>query len=725
MATVDVTYAPAAGRKFVTLTSWAGDAAFSPTPVADGQIEGPDALTMGADGVVTGSDGTYALTYISPSGNIQAASYEIGEAAESATVTATYAPATGRQAVTLTSWAGSAGFATTPTAGSQIEGANALTIGVDGVITGPDGTYAIHHITTAGVIEADSFAIATADTTAPIISALTAAGTDPDTIDVAFSTDEDNGTAYFFASGNTSETAAAIKAGAQGSQTVSATGDQSLTITLATGTYRIHAMHEDTAGNQSNVLSSAEIVLAEVDAGTETGTGTATYSPPGNMTLTTVQEPVDEYLTDGWSSPPETGEQVLTFTAEGAFDPQLNWSGPAEGAFDYYYINNDGNFYERTITTGSLDSLADTTPAAFSFTDVTGQPVSTVTESNIITITGVDAATDVAASITGGEYAVSTDDGATFGAYTSAATNVQLDDQIKVRVTTSANNSTGTSAAFTAGGVTDTFTATTEAEAASVLESTDLESASNVSSSNISQTHVLESQSLNTDSASSNTQISQTHSLSTENVEAIPTLSLPSFGDMIYALNSSDVESGTNVNTPLLFILSQLNARVSESLSETSNPMISQTHSILTNNVEALSLNSIPFFTGEVAPLNMNGIPVKESVVFSASKMPTSLKQGSYYALKFPVLTNGEAVVSVEDAKFSLYRSGAEVLTKSIVDTSLNFASSTFNVDLDDSETEVLAGLYTFEMWFVDMSGNNIHVRSGNINFEPTKVRFI
>ena len=378
-----------------------------------------------------------------------------------ATVDVTYAPAAGRQFVSLTSWTGSATFATTPTAGSQIEGASGLTIGVDGVITGANGTYAIHHITTAGVIEADSFVITTADTTAPIISALTAAGTDPDTIDVAFSTDEDNGTAYFFASGSASETAAAIKAGAQGIQDVSATGDQSLALTLATGTYRIHALHEDAAGKQSNVLSSAEIVLAAIP---EVGTGTATYAPPANMTLTIVQEPVDEYLTDGWSSPPETGEQVLTFTAEGAFDPQLNWSGPAEGEFDYYYINNAGNFYQRTITTGSLDSLADTTPAAFSFTDVTGQPVSTVTESNIITITGVDAATDVAASITGGEYAVSTDDGATFGAYTSAATNVQLDYQVKVRVTTSANNSTGTSAVFTSGGVSDTFTATTEAE---------------------------------------------------------------------------------------------------------------------------------------------------------------------------------------------------------------------------------------------------------------------
>ena len=129
MATVDVTYSPVAGRKFVTLNSWAGDAAFSPTPVADGQIEGPDALTLGADGVVTGSDGTYAL----------------------------------------------------------------------------------NHITTAGVIESLSFVI-------------------------------------------------------------------------------------------------GEVVVDPEPSG-ETGTGTATYAPPADMTLTIVQEPVDEYLTDGWSSPPETGEQ--------------------------------------------------------------------------------------------------------------------------------------------------------------------------------------------------------------------------------------------------------------------------------------------------------------------------------------------------------------------------------------------------------------------------------
>jgi hypothetical protein len=470
-----------------------------------------------------------------------------------ATVTATYAPAAGRQAVTLTSWAGSAAFATTPTAGSQIEGANALTIGVDGVITGPDGTYAIHHITTAGVIEADSFAIATADTTAPIISALTAAGTDPDSIAVSVNTNEDNGGVYYFASGNATEDKPTIRAGAQGITTVTQTGDQPLTLTLATGSYYVHAMHEDDAGNQSNVLSSTEIVLAEIEVESETGTGTATYAPPADMTLTIVQEPVDEYLTDGWSSPPETGEQALTFTAEGAFDPQLNWSAPAEGTFDYYYINNDGNFYQRTITTGSLQSLpdenvviesvevtrttitvefsysgvdaesfearldegtwattsspatftaltsateyvvairpvnengtpgiattrtvttspaVDITPSEFSFPALTGVARSAAQVSSPVTIQGVDAATNVPITVTGGQYSISTDGGETYGAQASTATNGRLNHRIRLHHESSDEFSSGgyngvRTTTITVGGVVRSFITTTLAD---------------------------------------------------------------------------------------------------------------------------------------------------------------------------------------------------------------------------------------------------------------------
>ena len=540
-----------------------------------------------------------------------------------ATVTATYAPAAGRQAVTLTSWAGSAAFATTPTAGSQIEGSDDLTIGDDGVITGPDGTYAIHHITTAGVIEADSFAITTPDTTAPIISTLTAAGTDPDSIAVSVNTNEDNGGVYYFASGNATEDKPTIRAGAQGITTVTETGAQPLTLTLATGTYRIHALHEDDAGNQSNllvssaiilesvnpaidtltavgtdpdtievafntdknngvahffasasatetesaiisgaqkspvvtatgtqsdtltlspgawyvhalhedaagdqsnILSSAEVVLALIP---EVGTGTATYSPPANMSLATLAGPIDGYLAVDFVSPPEAGEQVLTLTADGAFDSGLNWSGDAEGAFPYWYINNAGAIFERTITTGSLQSLPDenvvidsveatrttitvnfsysgvdaesfearlddgtwaTTSSPATFTDLTSateyvvavRPVSaagapgipttqTVTTSpavditpspfsfpalvNVarsvpqvsasVTIQGVDAATDVPVTVTGGEYSVSTDNGATYGGWTSAGTNVRLNHRIRLRHTSSDEYSSG------------------------------------------------------------------------------------------------------------------------------------------------------------------------------------------------------------------------------------------------------------------------------------------
>ena len=103
------------------------------------------------------------------------------------------------------------------------------------------------------------------------------------------------------------------------------------------------------------------------------------------------------------------------------------------------------------------------TPDQFTFTDQTDVALSTVIESNAITITGVDPDTDIPVTISGGEYAVSTDGGSTFGAFTSAGSNVQLNHQIKVRVTSSGDNSTAVSATLTAGGVSDTFTVTTEA----------------------------------------------------------------------------------------------------------------------------------------------------------------------------------------------------------------------------------------------------------------------
>jgi len=104
-------------------------------------------------------------------------------------------------------------------------------------------------------------------------------------------------------------------------------------------------------------------------------------------------------------------------------------------------------------------------------------------------------------------------------------------------------------------------------------------------------------------------------------VEAASTLSLPSFGGINYSLESSNVESDTSVSSPSISAFSQLNSKASESLSETNNPTIYQTHNMLTESVEAVSFNSIPFFTGEELPVDLNGIPVKESVVFNVSNV--------------------------------------------------------------------------------------------------------
>lgn len=141
-----------------------------------------------------------------------------------------------------------------------------------------------------------------------------------------------------------------------------------------------------------------------------------------------------------------------------AFDP----APTRTQTVDYVVAQADGT--QGTLATYTY-TLSDIVPDSFTLVDQTNVPVSTAIESNAITLTGMDAGVDSPIAVTGGEYAVSTDGGANFGAYTSAAGNVQLNYQVKVRVTSSASNSTAVNAQLTIGGVADTFTVTTGAGA--------------------------------------------------------------------------------------------------------------------------------------------------------------------------------------------------------------------------------------------------------------------
>lgn len=106
------------------------------------------------------------------------------------------------------------------------------------------------------------------------------------------------------------------------------------------------------------------------------------------------------------------------------------------------------------------NTTSDTTPDPFDFTDNLAVNTSTLTLSNIITVTGIDAASPIA---------ITTTDGAEFsingGAFTAVSTTVVVNDTVQLRVTSSASNSTSVSATLDIGGVTDLWTVTTAAAA--------------------------------------------------------------------------------------------------------------------------------------------------------------------------------------------------------------------------------------------------------------------
>lgn len=129
------------------------------------------------------------------------------------------------------------------------------------------------------------------------------------------------------------------------------------------------------------------------------------------------------------------------------------WSSPVADA------DREWTVFTKTITE---PTTADVEPDAFSFTAVTEAPLSTVVESNAITVAGVDAGEAIPISVVGGEYAV--DVGAGFGGWTSTATTVQLGDLVKVRLTTSGSYATASSATLTIGGVAADFDVTTLVE---------------------------------------------------------------------------------------------------------------------------------------------------------------------------------------------------------------------------------------------------------------------
>ena len=101
------------------------------------------------------------------------------------------------------------------------------------------------------------------------------------------------------------------------------------------------------------------------------------------------------------------------------------------------------------------EPVTDTVPASFSFTNANNTELSTAIYSNEITIAGINSAASI--SISGGEYSVNS------AAFTNVNSTISNGDKLIIRITSSSDASTESTAQLTIGGVVGTFSVTTKA----------------------------------------------------------------------------------------------------------------------------------------------------------------------------------------------------------------------------------------------------------------------
>lgn len=180
-----------------------------------------------------------------------------------------------------------------------------------------------------------AFELAAADAVAPTLSSPTATATSMTTAVGTVSTNEANGTLYWVATQNPTESPSALKAGASlavdtiGTQNVSVTG-----LSASTG-YRIHYLHRDAAGNDSTVVSSAAF----------TTHGTSDTTPPTLIGSITISSLTTTSYTASWPAGSDNiGVAGYEYRLNGgiwinnATSTSVNISGRTAGSSDIFEL---------------------------------------------------------------------------------------------------------------------------------------------------------------------------------------------------------------------------------------------------------------------------------------------------------------------------------------------------------------------------------------------------
>lgn len=217
----------------------------------------------------------------------------------------------------------------------------------------------------------------------------------------------------------------------------------------------VAAYTADTVG--APMTSASNAVVATLGDGTDTADLAVTYNPIAGWA---VQEAVSAPI----GVVGKVGEDFVGAIGDGSqfYYPTADATSiSADGTITTdSAVNIDMQFWDTADDTWKQITLviavADTVPDAFSFPSLSNQAVSTVLESNIVTVTGINSSTAVTMTTTDGmEYRING------GTYKSTADTVVLNDTVQLRVTSSGSEGTMVTGTLDIGGVTDLWGVTT------------------------------------------------------------------------------------------------------------------------------------------------------------------------------------------------------------------------------------------------------------------------
>ena len=233
------------------------------------------------------------------------------------------------------------------------------------------------------------------------------------------------------------------------------------TFTVSRGSGTVYARARRSSTTNSNVVTATRPGFLIGDTGVSPSSTTITHDATTASTVVTYGTYGEAYSVRVNNGSTNLGATIANSvgTATISFTSSL----PSVGSSTTYEIfvrrptstGGDGSTYHPTDDTFTVTrSVApDTTPNAFSFTDVTNVALSSIQTSNTITVAGLNTSTSV--SISGGTYSKNG------GGYTSANTTAVNGNTFAVRHTASGSFSTAASCTLNIGGVTDAYSSTT------------------------------------------------------------------------------------------------------------------------------------------------------------------------------------------------------------------------------------------------------------------------